>query len=54
MFGFDNTDISRMITLTLSTIQQPGYLMGKLATELLFEKMEDLTAPSKTIFVLTS
>ncbi|MFR5110026.1 MAG: hypothetical protein ACLTEF_01640 [[Clostridium] leptum] len=25
--------------------------MGKLATELLFEKMEDLTAPSKTIFV---
>ncbi len=51
MFGFDNTDISRMITPTLSTIQQPGYLMGKLATELLFEKMEDLTAPSKTIFV---
>ena len=51
VFGFDNTDISRMITPTLSTIQQPGYLMGKLATELLFEKMEDLTAPSKTIFV---
>lgn len=51
VFGFDNTDISRMITPTLSTIQQPGYLMGKLATELLFEKMENLAAPSKTIFV---
>ena len=51
MFGFDNTDISRMITPTLSTIQQPGYLMGKLAAELLFEKMEDLSAPNKTIFV---
>ena len=51
VFGFDNTDISRMITPTLSTIQQPGYLMGKLATELLLQKMEDLTAPSKTIFV---
>lgn len=51
VFGFDNTDISRMITPTLSTIQQPGYLMGKLATELLFEKMDDLSAPNKTIFV---
>ena len=51
VFGFDNTDISRMITPTLSTIQQPGYLMGKLSAELLFEKMEDLSAPNKTIFV---
>jgi LacI family transcriptional regulator len=41
VIGYDNITVSSMIKVPLTTIRQPKYLLGKLATEQLFEILED-------------
>jgi len=41
IIGYDNIKISSMIKVPLTTIRQPKYLLGKLATEQLFEILEN-------------
>lgn len=40
IIGFDNIDISKMVTPSLSTVSQPFYEMGALAAQRLIEKIE--------------
>ncbi len=41
VFGFSDWFMSSIITPTLSTIQQPGFEMGKMATETLIKEIEN-------------
>ncbi|OFW55009.1 MAG: hypothetical protein A2163_05835 [Actinobacteria bacterium RBG_13_35_12] len=41
VIGYDNIKISSMIKVPLTTIRQPKYLLGKLATEQLLEMLEN-------------
>ncbi|MDF2815323.1 MAG: LacI family transcriptional regulator [Paenibacillus sp.] len=41
VMGFDNIEFSQMITPSLTTIKQPDYEMGKLACNMLLEKLQD-------------
>ena len=41
VIGYDNIEISSMVKVPLTTIRQPKYLLGKLATEQLFEILEN-------------
>ncbi|MFA5015498.1 MAG: LacI family DNA-binding transcriptional regulator [Actinomycetota bacterium] len=41
VIGYDNIEISSMIKIPLTTIRQPKYLLGKLATEQLLEMLEN-------------
>lgn len=49
VIGFDNDDISEFHTPTISTISQPRYEFGQTATELLFEKIKNLSMVNKNI-----
>ncbi|WP_314588857.1 LacI family DNA-binding transcriptional regulator [Paenibacillus terrigena] len=52
--GVDNNRISKYITPTLSTVNQPKYTMGALLVEKLIDQMNDDTYPEKRVFVLDS
>ena len=41
IIGYDNIEISSMVKVPLTTIKQPKYLLGKLATEQLIEILEN-------------
>jgi LacI family transcriptional regulator len=41
VIGYDNIEMSSMAKVPLTTIRQPKYLLGKLATEQLFEILEN-------------
>jgi LacI family transcriptional regulator len=41
VIGYDNIEISSMLKVPLTTIRQPKYLLGKLATEQLLEILEN-------------
>ncbi|OWZ83028.1 LacI family DNA-binding transcriptional regulator [Natranaerobius trueperi] len=47
VIGFDNIQISRFVDPALTTIAQPSYRMGELATELLINQIEDKEIPKK-------
>jgi len=45
--GFDNLEFSQFTQPPLTTVQQPTEDMARLATEMLFERIENKTAPRK-------
>jgi DNA-binding LacI/PurR family transcriptional regulator len=45
--GFDNIEFSQFTQPPLTTIQQPTEEMGRLATEILFDRIEGKTGPRK-------
>ena len=51
--GFDNLDLSAMITPALTTIEQPSYQIGYQSCELLIEKIEKPQSESKKIILDT-
>lgn len=51
--GFDNTASSIMVTPALTTVSQPSYLMGQQACELLLERIENPSAPTRRIVLGT-
>lgn len=49
LIGFDNAEFARLVQPSLSTVQQPGYLMGKKAAELV---LRHLSGKDSTIVFL--
>lgn len=49
VFGFDNSFISDMFYPAISSVSQPGYELGKVAFDLLLEKINDIHSISKGI-----
>ncbi len=49
--GFDNTDISTMCDPPLTTVKQPQYQMGYLASEMLIEMINEKTTPPKQLLL---
>lgn len=49
VIGFDNLNVSRMVTPALTTVAQPVYEIGKEAASLLFEWIEEGTQPSEIL-----
>jgi len=49
IIGFDDIPVAEMVSPALSTIHQPAKEMGKIAVELLIEKLISPAAPSKAI-----
>lgn len=47
--GFDNLDISRMTTPTITTVNQPRFIIGLTACELLIEKIKNPNIASRQI-----
>ena len=47
LIGFDDIDFAALASPTLSTVTQPKYETGKLAAELLFERIEEDTQPAR-------
>lgn len=52
--GFSNEPISRVINPSLTTVNQPGSEMGKIATNLLMDNIKNKTASPKTIILETN
>lgn len=52
--GFSNEPISRIISPSLTTVNQPGLTMGKIATNLLSDTIKDKSASTKTIVLETN
>jgi len=50
VFGFSDWFMSSIITPTLSTIQQPGFEMGKMATEMLIKEIENNNSKTPSTF----
>ncbi|NLW15161.1 MAG: LacI family transcriptional regulator [Erysipelothrix sp.] len=53
VIGFDNIDLSTMISPTLTTIDQPTYLLGYQSCELLMEKIYKPNTPNKQLYLET-
>lgn len=53
VIGFDNIDLSTMVSPTLTTIDQPTYLLGYQASELLLEKIYNPNTPNKKLYLET-
>lgn len=53
VIGFDNIDLSTMVSPTLTTIDQPTYLLGYQASELLLEKIDNPNSPNKKLYLET-
>lgn len=53
VIGFDNIDLSTMVSPTLTTIDQPTYLLGYQASELLMEKIYSPNIPNKKLYLET-
>ena len=51
--GFDNTSSSTMVMPPLTTVSQPSYRMGQQACELLLERIENPSAPTRRIILGT-
>ena len=51
--GFDNTASSVMVSPALTTVSQPSYLMGQQACELLLERIENPSAPTRRVVLST-
>lgn len=49
VIGFDNTFISDMFYPSITSVSQPGYELGKVAFDLLLEKINDIESISKGI-----
>lgn len=49
VIGFDNIDLSTMVSPTLTTIDQPTYLLGYQSCELLLEKIANPNLPNKQL-----
>lgn len=49
IIGFDNIDLSTMVSPTLTTIDQPMYMLGYQACELLIEKIYNPNLPNKQL-----
>lgn len=49
VIGFDNTSISQLTTPSITTIRQPCYQLGYLASELLIEKIKNPSAEIKHV-----
>ena len=53
VIGFDNTETSRLIRPTLTTISQPGFQIGQQACAVLLEKITNPTLPNRHILLNT-
>ncbi len=53
VIGFDNTSFSTMVTPALTTVSQPSYRMGQQACELLLERIENPSAPTRRVVLGT-
>lgn len=53
VIGFDNIDLSTMISPTLTTIDQPTYLLGYQSCELLMERIYNPSTPNKQLYLET-
>lgn len=51
VIGFDGTYLSNMCTPTISTVDQPGYDMGKTAFDLLYERITDPSTVIKRVLM---
>ncbi len=51
--GFDNIDMTTMLTPTITTVDQPSYQLGYQASELLIEKINYPQTPNKQIILDT-
>ncbi|WP_040952258.1 LacI family DNA-binding transcriptional regulator [Gorillibacterium massiliense] len=54
VIGVDNNRISKYITPTLSTVNQPKYTMGAILTEKMIDQMNDDVHHDKRVFVVDS
>ncbi len=53
VIGFDNIDLSTMVSPTLTTIDQPTYMLGYQAGVLLLEKIDNPNIPNKKLYLET-
>ena len=53
VIGFDNTTLSTMVVPPLTTVSQPSYRMGQHACELLLERIENPSTPTRRIILGT-
>ncbi len=51
--GFDNTVFSTMMIPSLTTVSQPSYRIGQQACELLLERIENPSAPTRKVILST-
>jgi len=51
LVGYDNLDFSRILDVPLTTVAQPGYEMGQVATQLLMDKIRGNGEKSKKIIL---
>lgn len=51
VIGFDNLNLSRMVTPALTTVSQPIYQMGKESTDLLYQWIETGQKPDKNLLL---
>ena len=49
VIGFDNASITKVYDPAVSTVSQPRYELGKIAVDLLIEKIEDINSLNKGI-----